>query len=130
MHLDPDFETLTYGDFGHRRGAGASKLEENDFIVFYAGLRPTRKTREKLNYSIIGFFIVDQVVKAKDVIDARWGENAHTRRIIQHPEEIVVRAKRGKSGRLNRCTSNAVQYHLISHYLRSSWNGGKIKTQN
>ena len=41
MHLDPDFEHLTYGDNGERRGKGVASLEQGDFIVFYSGLNPS-----------------------------------------------------------------------------------------
>src|SRR5262249_15373205 len=40
MHLDPDFERLTYGDSGTHRGKGLTTLERGDMIVFYSGLRP------------------------------------------------------------------------------------------
>jgi len=35
MHLDPDFERLTYGDVGGRRGAGMVDMGEGDLLVFY-----------------------------------------------------------------------------------------------
>ena len=37
MHLDPDFEHLTYGDQGERAKQLAT-LQNGDHIVFYAGL--------------------------------------------------------------------------------------------
>ena len=40
MHLDPDFECLTYGDEGARRGAGMVNMCPGDLLVFYGGLRP------------------------------------------------------------------------------------------
>jgi hypothetical protein len=40
MHLDPDFECLTYGDDGGRRGAGIVGMRKGDLLVFYGGLRP------------------------------------------------------------------------------------------
>ena len=39
MHLDPDFEHLTYGDNGLRRGARIAQLAADDLLVFYAALR-------------------------------------------------------------------------------------------
>jgi hypothetical protein len=38
MHLDPDFEQLTYGDDGGRRGAGMTGMMEGDLLVSYSGL--------------------------------------------------------------------------------------------
>jgi hypothetical protein len=45
MHLDPDFEHLTYGDNGARRGSGIATLAPGDLLVFYAGLRSIAATR-------------------------------------------------------------------------------------
>lgn len=39
MHLDPDFECLTYGNRGNPKGGIIQNLEEDDLLVFYAGLR-------------------------------------------------------------------------------------------
>src|SRR5437899_7737413 len=38
MHLDPDFECLTYGDEGGRRGAEMVNMSEGDLLVFYVAL--------------------------------------------------------------------------------------------
>src|SRR5271166_1627828 len=38
MHLDPDFEFLTYGDKGERANQIKQKLRPGDLLVFYAGL--------------------------------------------------------------------------------------------
>src|ERR1700730_10255989 len=43
MHLDPDFECLTYGDKGGRRGAGMVSMGEGDLLVFYGGMRPVHR---------------------------------------------------------------------------------------
>ena len=34
MHLDPDFDHLTYGDNGMRRGVKIAKLRPDDLLVF------------------------------------------------------------------------------------------------
>ena len=52
-HLDPDFACLTYGDKGNRRGKGIVEMKAGDFVVFYAGLRPTHPTVNKLEYALI-----------------------------------------------------------------------------
>lgn len=103
MHLDPDFEYLTYGDVGDRRGSEIRRLEEDDLLVFYAGLRPCRPCDQRLIYAIVGLFVVDEVVDAADVPRHRWPENAHTRKRKGGASDIVVRAKPGVSGRLRRC---------------------------
>lgn len=103
MHLDPDFETLTYGDNGERRGRGVAGLSRGDFIAFFASLRPTAPSAHRLLYALIGFYLVDDVVRASAIPRTRWSENAHTRRARVSDADVVVRAERGRSGRLRRC---------------------------
>lgn len=103
MHLDPDFEHLTYGDVGTRRGRGASRLEAGDFIAFYSSLRPTRPAAHTLVYALIGFYRVQNVAWVGAIPRDQWRENAHTRRVDASPSDIVVRAQPGVSGRLLRC---------------------------
>jgi hypothetical protein len=101
MHLDPDFDYLTYGDNGTRRGAGVSLLGSDDLLVFYAGLRPI--FGGKLVYALIGLFVVKEVIRAVDVPVERRHENAHTRWTTISENDIIVRAKSGVSGRFDRC---------------------------
>lgn len=103
MHLDPDFEKLTYGDWGNRRGKGISKLTNGDLIAFYAGLKPIKPCGQKLIYALIGIYIVEEIVSLKTIPRERWSENAHTRRILHDSAEIIVRAKKNVSGRLGKC---------------------------
>jgi hypothetical protein len=105
MHLDPDFEYLTYGDRGDRRGAPLADLERGDMLVFYAGLRPIRDCGQRLIYAMVGVFTVDEVTSAVTVAPNRRHENAHTRKLRIGRPDIVVRAKRGWSGRFSRCIS-------------------------
>lgn len=102
MHLDPDFENLTYGDVGGRRGRDLAKLKRNDAIVFYAGLKPIQKV-DGLIYAIIGLYWVDQVVTVRKSLRKNWDKNAHTRRKYHDPDDIVVWARAQKSGRLLKC---------------------------
>ena len=78
MHLDPDFDHITYGDNGMRRGAGIALLVPDDLLVFYAGLRSIIGRKELL-YALVGLFVVEGVVRAIDVPVERRHENAHTR---------------------------------------------------
>lgn len=103
MHLDPDFDCLTYGVQGQRAAQIEEKLEPGDLLVFYAGLRDVH-SHPNLIYALIGSFVIDEIVSAHSIEQARWGENAHTRRVLAHGScDIVVRAKPGVSGRLSRC---------------------------
>lgn len=105
MHLDPDFEHLTYGDEGNKRGSDIKELNRGDLLVFYAGLRPIRPSPYKLLYSIVGLFMVEQVEPATEVVKAktRLHENAHTRKNPTGVNDIVVRAQPGHSGKCSRC---------------------------
>jgi len=100
-HLDPDFEHLTYGD-ENQKGAQIKKLVEDDFIAFYASLKLPKSHMNGLLYAIIGLYVVEKVVTASDVSREDWGKNAHTRRLCDETDCIVF-AKRGLSGRLERC---------------------------
>jgi hypothetical protein len=109
MHLDPDFEHLTYGDQGDKNKRGnqiEKKLKHGDILAFYAGLRDIRlpKKPKNLVYAIIGIYVIQRkIVKAKDVPAGRRHENAHTRVLLPRKNDIVVRAQPSKSGRLERC---------------------------
>jgi hypothetical protein len=71
MHLDPDFENLTYGDNGKRRGSAIAKLTSGDLLVFYAGMRSINPPR-KLVYALLGLFVIEDVVRAVAVPPERW----------------------------------------------------------
>lgn len=80
MHLDPDFEHLTYGDNGGRRGAGMVSMAGGDLLVFYAGLRPICPCEHRLLYAIVGFYVVDSVFPVSSVPEEQWNCNAHSRK--------------------------------------------------
>lgn len=100
-HLDPDFNWLTYGDQG-QRGRRISSLRSGDILAFFASLRPVDDENTSLVYALIGLYVIEDWVAAHTVPQAQWGENAHTRR-EPGPDDIIVRARRGVSGRLKRC---------------------------
>lgn len=102
MHLDPDFDHLTYGDQSERAKQIRRKVGHGDLLVFYAGLRDVQPPKG-LVYALIGLYVVEDVVPALTVPVARRHENAHTRRILAAgASDIVVRARREVSGRLER----------------------------
>lgn len=103
MHLDPDFNHLTYGDQGERAKQIRTKVGNGDLLVFYAGMRDVQPP-SGLVYALIGLYVVEDIVDALTVPVARWDENAHTRRVLAAgASDIVVRARREVSGRLERC---------------------------
>lgn len=126
MHLDPDFERLTYGDQG-RRAQQIDSLGEGDFLAFYASLRDIKEGH--LIYAIIGLFIIDEIVIASSVSRPRWKENAHTRR-IPGETDIVVRAKPKVSGRCTRAVLigdyRAGAYRVRNDVLHD-WGGLAVK---
>ena len=129
MHLDPDFDHLTYGDGGERAKQIRAKIRSDDLLVFYAGMRDVQPAGG-LVYALIGLYVVDEVISVDSVEPDRMHENAHTRRAKLRNGEIVVRARRGLSGRLK-------QYIPIGDYrelayrvwpkLLKEWGGLSVK---
>lgn len=103
MHLDPDFNHLTYGDSGARRDKALTDLGPGDVIVFYGGLKPVAACEHRLVYAVVGLYWVTEAVRVRSVIAPRWSENAHTRCVDQEPSDVIVRAESGSSGRLKKC---------------------------
>lgn len=129
MHLDPDFDHLTYGDNGAKRGAGIATLNSGDLVVFYAGLRSI-KPSYKLLYCLVGLFVVDEVVRANTIPPSRLHENAHTRWEGISANDIVVRAKPQCSGRFDRglpmgeWRDNA---YRVCRQVEDAWGGLSVK---
>ncbi len=103
MHLDPDFDHLTYGDSGRKAAQIRSTLGQGDYAVFYAGLKDVRGGAG-LVYAIIGLLEVHQVVRATSIPPEDRDVNAHARRVLRPgAEDVIVRGRPGASGRLARC---------------------------
>jgi len=130
MHLDPDFECLTYGDEGGRRGAGMLKMGEGDLLVFYGGFRPVDRCEHNLVYALMGIYVLDEVLPVSDVPPERWYENAHVRKKKRGMTDIVVRAKLNDSGRFDKCVpigewrSGA---YRVRHDVLDAWGGLSVK---
>lgn len=130
MHLDPDFEHLTYGDQGERRGAGIARLGKGDVLAFYAGFKPIRKCEHKLLYGLLGLFVIEEIVQADAVPESRWMENAHTRKLKRGTPDIVVRANPRSSGRFEKCIPIGEWRegaYRIRHDLIDTWGGLSVK---
>lgn len=127
MHLDPDFEHLTYGDDGDRRGRGVSELVAGDLVVFFAGLRPLgARGTGSLCYALVGLYRVAEVVRLPAVARERWHENAHTRRRRGHAGDVIVRAAPGTSGRLRRALPIGEwrdRSYRVTRPLLAAWGG-------
>lgn len=130
MHLDPDFQYLTYGDNGERRGTQLNNLQEGDLLVFYAGLRSVERN-DQLIYALVGLYVVSEIIPARTVPKAYWKENAHTRWVRVSKKDVVVRGKPGLSGRLERAIPIGEwrdRAYRVRRDLLSTW--GNLSVQN
>jgi hypothetical protein len=129
MHLDPDFENLTYGDNGSVRGAGIATLTTGDFLVFYAGLRSIESPCP-LFYGLIGLFAIQEVVRATDVPLDHIHENAHTRWTPISAKDVIVRGRPGTSGRFDRCIQIGEwrnRAYRVRRDVEEAWGGLNVK---
>jgi hypothetical protein len=126
MHLDPDFEQLTYGDSGTRRGKELTTLSREDLVVFYSGLQPVSKCQQRLVYALVGLYYVSECVRVGTVPPSRWFENAHTRCVEREASDVIVRAEPGRSGRLKQCIPIGEfrdRAYRVSQGILENWGG-------
>ena len=131
MHLDPDFGLLTYGDVGERAKQLRKHLSSpGDLIVFYAGLRDVTG-RKELVYAIIGVFFVEAITFATDIPENDRDINAHSRRILSEgAQDVIIRARPGISGRLERCLSIGEwrdRAYRVRRDVLETWGGLSVK---
>lgn len=88
-HNDPEFNTLTYGDYPtlSPRAANLKKIEIGDFLFFLARLVLWKngKFTDKAGFYLIGFFEIEEILK--NVVERpsssqleTFGGNAHMKR--------------------------------------------------
>lgn len=127
-HLDPDFESLTYGDQGSGRGNRVVQLEKGDFIAFFASFRsiPTPSSKPHLIYALFGILFIDKICKVSDLPEERWNFNAHSRRLTGDPGDLVVFGCPKRSGRFEKAIpigdyrSGA---YRVTHKILEAWGG-------
>jgi len=127
-HLDPDYEYLTYGDNGDKRGKIPSGFVSGDLLVFYSGLGNIHKNN--LVYAIVGLYVVDKVVKAYMVPPADRHKNAHTRVDSIYKSDIVVFAKPRVSGRLEKYIEIGEyrdRAYRVTKAMLQKWGGLSVK---
>jgi hypothetical protein len=130
MHLDPDFEHLTYGDNSKKQGRALKDFVAGDFVVFFSSLRCNES--DKLVYALIGFYEISEIISATNVKPGRHHENAHTRWQSTKETDIVIRANPGlnKSGRLEKCIPIG-EYrdgaYRVTKGLEKAWGGLDVK---
>ena len=130
MHLDPDFEHLTYGDAGQKARQLKDTLRTDDMVCFYAGLRDVRDSA-RLIYALIGVFVVAEIIHVASIPENLRDINAHSRRISDPGvSDIVIRGLPGVSGRLQRCLPIG-EYRDRAYRVRKDllvrWGGLSVK---
>jgi hypothetical protein len=129
MHLDPDFERLTYGDQGERAKQLQSNLGEGDLVVFYAGLADQRAAQ--LVYGLIGLFVVARIVPAVDIPAEDRDLNAHSRRILRRDaKDLIICARQSMSGRFDRCLPIGEfrdRAYRVNRDILEAWGGLSVK---
>ncbi len=136
MHLDPDFENLTYGDVDQKGKQIQQKLEAGDFLVFYSAFNAIDNSGEKqakksknLCYALMGILFIDRIEKAKDIPKADWHKNAHTR-IEPSDTDIVVFADPKRSGRFEKAIPIGEfrnKSYRVTNPLLKAWGGLNVK---
>lgn len=129
MHLDPDFEQLTYGDLGERAKQLRTHLDPGGRIVFYAALRGACPA--ELVYAIIGLFVVEGFVLAGDIASTGRDINAHSRRVLDPgAKDLVVLGRPEVSGRLDRCVPIGEyrdRAYRVRRDLLEEWGGVSVR---
>ena len=129
-HLDPDFNYLTYGDVGTRRGKKLQNFVEGDFIAFYGGLKPIRPCSHKTYYALMGLYVIEKWKWTSDIPYEKYNENAHTRNLNLHENDIVVWAKPFLSGRLKNCIPIGEwrnRAYRVKQDILDEWGGLSVK---
>jgi hypothetical protein len=104
MHLDPEFETFTYGDPTSPK-ASLRTLQPGDMLVFYAGLEGWDHKSEPALY-LVGYFVVSWAGLAtelpEDEIRRRCGRNFHVRyeAVFRSQRDRLVLVQGGPGSRL------------------------------
>lgn len=128
MHLDPDFLSLTYGDDA-KRGRKLKEFKEDDFIAFYASLRPI--CGGQLVYALIGLFILSAPpIDVAHVPVSQRVFNAHTRWNTVKNGDFVVIGKPGQSGLFDRCVPIGEfrdRAYRVRNDLLTDWGGLGVK---
>ncbi|MCE5215089.1 MAG: hypothetical protein LLF83_10280 [Methanobacterium sp.] len=96
IHFDPEFETFTYGDATSKRKS-LLKLDENDLLVFYAGLEPYMNNKFSSALYIIGYFKVKEIIdfnklETQEIIQysKKYSNNAHIKRINGFENLVII----------------------------------------
>ncbi len=101
-HIDPDFETATYGDAAPRKRQQLLRLGPGDLLVFYAGLEPS-PAEDRARLFAIGSLAVKKVyeLSSRDIgrasLRRRFGRTAHFLRRPHDRNLVLVEGQRSAS---------------------------------
>jgi len=104
MHVDPEFDTFTYGDPTTPK-AGLRHLQPGDLLVFYCGLRGWDFASDPALY-LMGYFEVERAGKAteftKTELTCFFSRNFHVRhrQVFHRQRESLVVVKGTSNSRL------------------------------
>lgn len=107
IHLDPEFETLTYGDPTPPK-ASLRKLDEGDYLIFYCGLRKRWQKESSPGLYLVAYFEVEMAGLAtafsKKTLMEEFGNNFHVRypSVLKKQLDRLVLVKGGPGSRLLR----------------------------
>lgn len=110
VHLDPEFETFTYGDPTPPKRS-LRKLESGDHLIFYCGLQEWEETSGWQHEQCPGLYIVGHFVVAiagmaadftKQTLQDEFSQNFHVRyaSVFKVQREQLVLVKGGPGSRL------------------------------
>ncbi len=107
MHVDPDFESLTYGDPTSPK-RGLRHLRPGDLLAFYCGLAGWGACTTAPGLYLVGYFDVEMAGLATELGEEKvhrlFGENFHVRHldIYEEQRDRLVLVKGGTGSRLLR----------------------------
>lgn len=110
IHLDPEFETFTYGDPTTPKRS-LRRLEQGDYLIFYCGLQEWEDGTGWLfdkppALYIVGYFVVEHAGMAsgfsKSALKREFGKNFHIRypSVFEKQSDDLVLVKGGPGSRL------------------------------
>lgn len=114
VHLDPEFESFTYGDQGNQKSKALLKLNKGDLLVFYFEGRRQSDPHETGCF-IFAYFVVKYIVEWNNLssVDRKKYEkvlknNAHFRSSKSKDNLVIVKGN-SKSKLLKKCIPITVQ---------------------
>lgn len=112
-HLDPEFETFTYGDPTQNKRGQLARLNQGDLLVFYAGLDSENRI-DIPRLFIIGYLTVSQVYDFAEIPEREYNRilqkvdnNAHAKRRYQE-EDLVLTLTQGYGSLQEKITMNLI----------------------